>query len=175
MELLERFAQGDENAFEELFRQYQGEVFGWIARIVRDRGIAEDLTVEAFWKMHRAHARFDPARSFGAWARRIATNLALDHLRKMRREVPLASDPADGPTANPGIQRETREQIAAAFHGLTPKLRLVATLSLIEDVPHREIAEALGITEAAVRVRLFRATKILREQLKERVISHDRN
>jgi RNA polymerase sigma-70 factor, ECF subfamily len=166
MELLERFAHGDESAFEELFRQHQGEVFGWVMRIVRDRGIAEDLTVEAFWKMHRAHARFDPARSFGAWARRIATNLALDHLRKSRREVPMVTEPADAAQSNPGVRRETREQIAAAFQGLKPKLRIVATLSLIEDAPHREIAEALGISEAAVRVRLFRAMKILREQLK---------
>src|ERR1700690_4094251 len=97
MELLERFAHGDKDAFETLFRQYQGEVFGWVMRIVRDRGAAEDLTVEALWKMYRAHARFDPARSFGAWARRIATNLALDHLRKMRREVPLVIDVARAP------------------------------------------------------------------------------
>jgi RNA polymerase sigma-70 factor (ECF subfamily) len=175
MELLERFSQGDEGAFEALFRQHQSEVFGWIVRIVRDRGIAEDLTVEAFWRMHRSHARFDPARSFGAWARRIATNLALDHLRKIRREVPLVSDPADAAQANPGVQREAREQIAAAFRELSPKLRAVATLSLVEDVPHREIAEALGISEAAVRVRLFRATRILREQLKERGSSDGRN
>ena len=174
MELLERFSQGDEDAFEALFRQNQGEVFGWIVRIVRDRGIAEDLTVEAFWRMHRSHARFDPARSFGAWARRIATNLALDYLRKVRREVPLVSDPADVAQANPGVQRETREQIAVAFGQLTPKLRIVATLSLVEEVPHREIAEALGISEAAVRVRLFRGVKILRERLKERGLSHAR-
>ena len=66
MELLERFALGEREAFETLFREYQREVFGWCMRIVRDRGVAEDLTVEAFWKMHRAHARFDPKRSFGA-------------------------------------------------------------------------------------------------------------
>jgi RNA polymerase sigma-70 factor, ECF subfamily len=167
MELLERFALGEREAFETLFREYQREVFGWCMRIVRDRGIAEDLTVEAFWKMHRAHARFDPKRSFGAWARRIATNLALDHLRKNRWETPLVGEVADVARENPGMQRETREQIAAAFGELSPKLRLVATLSLIEEVPHREIAEALGISEATVRVRLFRATRILRNQLKQ--------
>jgi RNA polymerase sigma factor (sigma-70 family) len=172
MELLERFAQGDRDAFEALFRQYQAEVFGWVMCIVRDRGIAEDLTVEAFWKMHQAHARFDATRSFGAWARKIATNLAFDHLRKMRREVPLVDEPAEPAHANPGVLRETREQIAAAFRVLTPKLRIVATLSLVEEVPHSEIAEALGISEAAVRVRLFRATRILREQLKEKGLSH---
>jgi RNA polymerase sigma-70 factor, ECF subfamily len=165
MELLERFAGGDHDAFEALFHQFQAEVFGWIVRIVRDRGIAEDLTVEAFWKMYRAHARFDPQRSFGAWARRIATNLALDQLRKNRWETPLAREPADEARENPGVQRETQEQIAAAFQRLSPRLRVVATLSLIEEVPHREIAEAVGISETTVRVRLSRATKILRKEL----------
>ena len=168
MELLERFAQGDRDAFETLFRQYQGEVFGWIVRIVRDRGIAEDLTVEAFWKMHQAHARFDPARSFAAWARRIATNAALDGLRKMLREVPLVVDTADVARADAAIQRETREQIEQALQTLNPKLRVVAILALVEEVAHRDIAEALGISEVAVRVRLFRATKILRKLLRER-------
>jgi RNA polymerase sigma-70 factor, ECF subfamily len=165
MELLERFAQGDQDAFETLFRQFQGEIFSWIVRIVRDRGIAEDLTVEAFWKMHQAHARFDPARSFGAWARRIATNLAIDHLRKNRWETPLVGEPVDGARENPGVQRETREQIETAFKRLSPKLRIVAMLSLVEEVPHREIAEAVGISETTVRVRLFRATQILRKEL----------
>lgn len=171
MELLERFARGERDAFETLFRQFQSEVFSWIMRIVRDRGIAEDLTVEAFWRMHQAHARFDPARSFGAWARRIATNLALDHLRKNRRETPLVREPEDGVRVNPGIQRETREQIATAFKRLSPKLRVVAMLSLVEEVPHSDIAEAVGISEATVRVRLFRATQILRKELKQLWVS----
>ena|SRR5208337_3257990 len=55
MELLERFAAGDVDAFETLFRQYQGEVFRWLMRIVRNTAVAEDLTVETFWRMHRAH------------------------------------------------------------------------------------------------------------------------
>ena len=173
MDVQERFARGDRNAFEELFRQFQGEVFRWVMRIVRDRGIAEDLTVESFWKMYRAHARFDPSRAFGAWARRIATNLALDHLRRAKRETALVDEPADvASRGNPALQRETRAEIAAAFEKLAPKLRVVARLSLIEEVPHREIAEALGISEAATRVRLFRATRILREELKELVETH---
>lgn len=69
--------EGDLNAFEALFRQFEGEVYGWIVRIVRDKGIAEDLTVETFWRVYWAHARFHPERNFGAWARRIATNAAL--------------------------------------------------------------------------------------------------
>ena len=78
MDLLERFAAGDLEAFEVLFRQHQSQVYAWIVRIVRDSGIAEDLTVETFWRIYRSRARFDPAGNFGAWAYRIASNAALD-------------------------------------------------------------------------------------------------
>src|SRR5271166_5549843 len=100
-ELLERFAHGDLDAFEALFRQFQGEVYRWVVRIVRDPGVAEDLTIEAFWRIHRAHARFDPQRSFGAWARRVATNAALDHLKKahLKSVHPQEPLPDDFPAA----------------------------------------------------------------------------
>jgi DNA-directed RNA polymerase specialized sigma24 family protein len=62
MELLERFAHGELEAFETLFRQFQPQVHGWIVRPVRDQGVAEDLTVETFWHVYRARACFDPAR-----------------------------------------------------------------------------------------------------------------
>ena len=79
--VLSQFAAGELDAFETLFRQFQGDVYSWIARIVRDPSTAEDLTLETFWRIYAAHARFDPGRSFGAWARRIATNVAIDHLK----------------------------------------------------------------------------------------------
>ena len=75
-EVLQQFARGDLDAFEALFRRHQAQVYRWIVRTVRDPATAEDLTVETFWRIHRAHARFDPARSFEAWARRIASNIA---------------------------------------------------------------------------------------------------
>src|SRR6185436_16526885 len=94
MDLFERFAAGDEDAFEIVFRQLQGEVYGWIFRIVRDSAAAEDLTMETFWRIYRTRGRFDPTRPFGAWTRRIATHAAVDHLRSLRRESPLPPDVA---------------------------------------------------------------------------------
>ena len=69
------------DAFETLFRQHQRAVYGWILRIVRNPSAAEELTIESFWRIHRAHARFEPAQGFEGWARRIATHAALDWLR----------------------------------------------------------------------------------------------
>src|SRR5437016_14681314 len=58
-DVLRQFCHGDLDAFETLFHQHQTEVYGWIVRIVRDPAIAEDLTIETFWRIYRAHARFD--------------------------------------------------------------------------------------------------------------------
>ena len=165
MDLQERFAAGDLQAFELLFREHQQHVYAWIVRIVRDSGIAEDLTVETFWRIYRSRARFDPKGSFGAWAYRIATNAALDHLRKSRRETELPLDLAADPRPDPAVQRETRDRIRKAFAKLPAKYRLVATLALIEDEPHNRIADAAGISVSLVKVRLFRAVRMLRKQL----------
>lgn len=169
--VLLRFRQGDVDAFETLFRCHQRAVFGWVLRIVRDRGAAEDVTVEAFWRMHQAHARFDSDRGFEPWARRIATHAALDWLRKQKPEssVPpeilqVAAAPAKGDAAIADeIQRKTRE----AFARLPPKLRIAAVLAVVEERPHKEVAEALGVSVAAVKLRVFRALRLLRKDLNE--------
>lgn len=166
MELLERFAAGDLEAFEALFRQHQREVYAWTVRIVRDTGIAEDLTVETFWRIYRSRARFDPQGNFRAWARRIATNAALDHLKRIRRETELSEDFPAAPGGDPALRREARSQIRQAFLELPAKYRLVATLALIEDEPYNEIAQAVGISAALVKVRVFRAVRMLRKKLK---------
>ena len=165
MDLLERFAAGDLEAFETLFRQHQKQVYVWIVRIVRDSGIAEDLTVETFWRIYRSRAQFDPSGNFPAWTRRIATNAALDHLRKVRRETDLPDDIESSPEPDPAIQRETRLQLQRAFRQLPAKYRLVATLALIEEAPYEQIAEAAGIPVSLVKVRVFRAVRMLRRNL----------
>jgi len=166
MELLERFTAGDLDSFETLFHQHQKDVYAWIVRIVRDSGAAEDLTVETFWRIYRARERFNPAQgNFRAWARRIATNAALDHLRHARRETELAEDYPAAPQSDSAVRGELRSQLRRAFLELPAKYRLVATLALIEDEPYSEIAEAAGISQALVKVRVFRAVRMLRKKL----------
>jgi len=171
MDLLEQFARGDGEAFEALFRQFQGEVYRWIVRIVRDPGVAEDLTVETFWRIYRAHARFDPSRPFGAWVRRVATNVAFDHLKRARPEVPLDAAPPPPPPEDPALQGYVRTAIAHAFRRLPTRLRVVATLALIEERPYEEIAAALGLSVGAVKSRAFRAVRRLRASLKQQGVT----
>ncbi len=167
--LLDRFRQGDLDAFEALLRQNQRAVYGWIFKIVRDPATAEDLTVETFWRIHRAHARFDPARAFEPWARRIATHAALE----------LSFAPV-APTRNqPGTTSQTFPHQPKPIPASPPRIRIqntpqalsrtpvpaciAAVLSLVEEQPHKEVAEALGISVTAVKLRIFRAIRLLRK------------
>jgi RNA polymerase sigma-70 factor (ECF subfamily) len=163
--LLERFVAGDLDAFEELFREFQGLVYGSIVRIVRDRAAAEDLTVEAFWRVYRARRSFDPERAFAPWARRIAANVAIDHLKGAPREVGLEESAHPAAVRDAYAQHDLARALRRAFAQLPPKLRAVATLALVEQEPHASIADALGISEAAVKSREFRAVRRLRRTL----------
>jgi RNA polymerase sigma-70 factor (ECF subfamily) len=152
-------------AFEALFQLHQRAVCLWILRIVRNHSAAEDLTIETFWRIYQSRARFDPSRGFEGWARRIATNVALDYLRSERPAVELKDEVSAPAGADPVITSEIRRKTAEAFKRLPPKLRVAATLAVIEELPHKEIAEALRISVAAVKVRVFRALRLLRNDL----------
>lgn len=168
MDLLQRFAAGDPEAFESLFRQYQADVYRWIVRIVRDPAAAEDLTVETFWRFHNARKRIDPAGNCAAWLRRVATNLAIDHLRRAKPIENLFTEPPAPQQADPAVNEETRRAIRQALGELSPRLRIVIQLALIENESYAYIAESLGISLSAVKVRIHRATRTLRNKLVER-------
>src|SRR5204862_6326077 len=128
-------------------------------------GSGSDLTVETIWRSYTSRSRFQPLGNFRAWARRIATIAAFDHRRHSHRETDLPEDLPRANDADPAIRRDARDRIRVAFHELPAKYRLVATLALIEEEPYNNIAEAAGISVALVKVRVFRAVRILRKKL----------
>ena len=166
---LVQFRRGSDEAFEALFHLHQRAVRGWILRMVRDASVADELTVETFWRIYLARERFDPERGFAPWARRIASRAALDWLRARRPEYAVDGEFFMGlPARNeqdPAITDEIRRKTAAAFGRLRPGLRIAATLAVIEERPHKEVAEALGISVVAVKLRVFRALRLLRKDL----------
>jgi RNA polymerase sigma-70 factor (ECF subfamily) len=177
-ERLTQFRSGQdstrETAFEALFRVHQRAVRGWILRIVRDPGAADELTVETFWRIYRARDRFDPERGFEAWARRIATRTAFDWLRAQKPEYAVAgeffADLPSPPAGDPALSAEIRLRIAQAFARLRPALRIAATLAVVEERSHKEVAQALGISVTAVKLRVFRALRRLRKDLQKQGI-----
>jgi RNA polymerase sigma-70 factor (ECF subfamily) len=177
-DVLNQFKLGDTDAFESLFRQHQRTVYGWTLRITRDPAAAEELTVESFWRMYRAHARFDPAQEFEGWARRIATRAALDWLRAKRARrtenelsTEVCAEVAAPAEADAAVTAEIRRNTALAFERLPPKLRMAATLAVIEEQPQKDVAAALGISVTAVKVRVFRALRLLRKDLQRQGIT----
>jgi RNA polymerase sigma-70 factor (ECF subfamily) len=159
--VLDRFAHGDQGAFEQLFRHFQRDAYRWAFRIVRNPAGAEDVVVEAFWRAYRAHARFDPGRSFGAWMRRIVTRAAIDELKRSPAPMALPAEAGSAPAGGGDL----RETMALAFARLPVTLRVVATLALIEERPYAEIAEALDLPVGTIKSRVFRATRALRAEL----------
>src|SRR5690349_24500737 len=159
-DLLERFAQGDLDAIEMLFRQFQSKVYAWIMRVVRDPGTAEDLTVETFWRIYRARGRFNPQADFGAWAYRIAINLALSHLRRRPQETELTGDePAH--SADSESQHAMNEHIRRVIHRLPLNPRVLADLALNEARPYPPLAGTCDLATGTVQSNSPRAVRIL--------------
>lgn len=166
MDVPHRFVRGDREAFEALFDEWHGDVYRWIVRIVRDRSAAEDLTIETFWRIYRSRATFDPSRSFGAWSRRIATNVSREHLARRRVEVQLPEPLPDRRGADPAVTADVRRRVRSAVARLPPKFRIVVMLALVEELTQPEIADALDIPVGTVKSRLFHALRLLRRKLR---------
>lgn len=165
MELWRRFAEGEVDAFEAIYRRSHQDIYRWIVRMVRDPGIAEDLVVETFWRIYRSRATFDWTRSFEAWSRRIATNVARDYLRRRPSEVELPAALAQPARPDPAVGHDIQRKVRMAVAQLPARHRIVALLALVEEQSHHDIAAALGIPVGTVKSRLFHAIRLLRRKL----------
>jgi RNA polymerase sigma-70 factor, ECF subfamily len=171
-ELIARAQGGDLFAFEELVRRYGRRVYGVALRIVRRHDLADDVVQEAFVRAHQHIQRFDLERPFGPWICRIASNLAVNHLRSpVSREQELpeghAETPSRAPDALTGVLAdEARHVLDQALAQLPAEQRAVFVLRTVEELSYREIAEALEIPEGSVMSRLSRARARLRVALK---------
>ena len=171
---------GSEFAFQTLVERYQRPVFGLIVRMVRDRGIAEDVTQEVFVKAWLALSRYDPKRRFASWLFKIASNAAIDQLRRKKLPTtPLESgDPdrssildrmEDERAESPDTlvkRREISAALEAAVAALRPAYRLVVLLRFREELPYRDIAEATGMPLGTVKTNLRRARREIEDRLR---------
>jgi RNA polymerase sigma-70 factor, ECF subfamily len=167
MELLRRFVEGDVAAFETIFREAEPDIYRWLLRMVRDPAIAEDLVIETFWRVYRSRATFDWTQSFQAWARRIATNVARDHLRRRPREMGLPQSLSTPPQPDPAVSQDIARKVRQAIAALPPRHRIVVVLALVDEVPYSEIADALGLPVGTVKSRVFHAVRRLRRRLRQ--------
>jgi RNA polymerase sigma-70 factor (ECF subfamily) len=173
--LVARAQQGSSDAFERLVEAYQHEVFGLAMRLVVDRELAADVSQEAFIRAWRALPKFRGDAAFSTWLHRITVNVAWTLKKRKSRHAaqPLEESPevADSRVAadpeHAGENLELRARLLQALDQLNPAQRSVVVLKDIYGWSHNEVAESLGITVTAAKVRLHRAHLRLREQLRD--------
>ncbi len=179
-DLLARFRQGEESAFEELFNKYREAVYAVAWKVVGDREEALDVVQEAFLRAFRGAAGFRAESGFYAWVRRIAVNLAIDRVRSRRGEqspleeetlaaekhAPAAARLAEEDPSERVAGAELAEAMEEALSGLGAEHRTVLTLHAQEGLSYKEIAEEMGCPIGTVMSRLHYARRLLAGKLR---------
>jgi len=171
---------GDEQAFETLFKRYQRKTFAVVLRYTRAVEDAEDIVQQSFYKAFVHLCQFQGESSFSTWLTRIAINEALMFLRRIGavREVSLddirdaqgraASLEIPDSSADPETRCSQREEVrilSKALRNLRPRLRTTIALSELRELSTSETARRMGLSVAAAKARIFRGKRELRQEL----------
>jgi RNA polymerase sigma-70 factor (ECF subfamily) len=167
-DLIARARAGHPEALEAIYVQHGDALMRLAYHLIGSAADAEDVLHDVFLGLPEALGRYQERGTFSAWLRRVTTRVALDRLRatRRRREVPLEG--ANEPTTSASDRDlADRSELERALGTLPEKLRVVFVLKEIDGQSHMEIAETLGIRVGTSEVRLHRAIRQLRRQLKE--------
>ena len=177
-EVVRACQRGEAGALDALVRATYADVYALAYRLVRDRDEAADVTQEVFVRVMRSVVGFRGESAFGTWLHRVTVNTALTSLRKRsRRALPgreafgMPGDEAVGlvdTDAGPEERAERAELLAraeAAVAALPESSRTIVVLRDVEGLSTAEVAAQTGLSETAVKVRLFRARERLRASL----------
>ncbi len=178
-QLMLRFKDGDNEAFELLFSRHTHAMINFSYRFVRNREMAEEMAQEIFLKVYEAAAGYKAQAKFTTWLYRIATNVCLNEIRKphFRKTLQsLASDRSqDGDAAHLEIASEAERNLErqAISHTLRQVLdqipdnqRIAFILNKYQELSYTEVAEVMRISEKAVKSLIHRAKEALAEKLK---------
>ena len=176
--LISAHLKGNEYAFQILVERYQDKLVNYIYNLIGDYEQAVDLGQETFIRVfkhaHRYHAKYQ----FSTWIYRIATNLALDEIRRRKRrsrsfayrlffqseeqDIPLEHE---GPSPECSLDRKEQiELLQTALKSLPEKYRLVFVLREVQELSHEEVGKVLKLSVGTVKSRLHRAKKLLRHK-----------
>jgi RNA polymerase sigma-70 factor (ECF subfamily) len=168
-DLLDACRRGDREAFEEIVRITYRPAYTLAYRLVGDRQDAEDVCQEAYLRVFRGLGTFRGDARFETWLYRIVTNAALSFLRRRGRFGDLRSEPEEAAEPSPDLpladRTVDRDALESALQELPVGMRAVVVLKDVYGLSHQEIAEELGASEGAVKVRLHRARKRLKDRL----------
>ena len=170
-----RYADGDDRAFQELYRLIAERLRAFLLRQTRKPAVADDLLQETFFRMHRARGAFERGARVLPWCYAIARNVHIDYVRSgaVRKERPASDDEDIGALAESteadGEQlvaaRELADLVDRTLAQLPPNQREAFILLRYEGLSVADAAAVLGATEGAVKLRAFHAYEALREAL----------
>lgn len=181
--LAAKVSGGDERAFRELMTRYEKPVFSLVYRMVRDRGLAEDLAQETFIRAYTNIGSYNPSYKFSSWIFKIGHNLTIDHLRKKRLDTVSIHGAPDALTEDeqartsldledtgelPDTYVENLElgsQIERAISRLRPEYRTATLLRHVEGYSYQEIAKIMDLPLGTVKTYIHRARLELKEAL----------
>jgi RNA polymerase sigma-70 factor (ECF subfamily) len=170
--LMEAYRDGDQSAFPPLVHRYKSPLYGYLMRMVHNSEMAEDCFQETFLRVHRKAYTYRSGATFRSWLYAIATNTALDTLRRVARRPqtdPIeerepvnfdANDPSDD-----AARSELRQTVMAAINTLPPQQRAALVLAYYQGHTYPEVAEIMGCSLGTVKTHMSRALKKLSTQL----------
>ena len=182
-QLLARLRAGQRDVFGTLVRRYERELFGYLRRYLGDDDLADDVFQNTFVQVYLKAGQYEPGRPVRPWLYAIATNQAIDALRRRNRRADQRADavatpdedgqprplfellpaPGDGPPES-ADRAEQRELVRAAVDRLPDLLRQVVLLAYFQGLKYRDAADVLGIPVGTVKSRLHAALARLTEE-----------
>lgn len=174
-QLVERIAQGDHEAFDEVYHRYYQRVFGYLLRVLGRPGSIEEVLDDVMLAVWQGARRFDGRSRVSTWIFGIAHHKALKALDRDRRESERGGDdPGDlehepvtgagGPEAS-AVRSELRRKLRRAMETLSPVQRAAVELTFYYGYSYPEVAEILGCPVGTVKTRMFHARRMLKERL----------
>jgi RNA polymerase sigma-70 factor (ECF subfamily) len=181
--LIQQALTGDQKAFRKLRLKYYTPIFRLISRMIRSREEVEDLTQEAFIKAFTSLASFNEEYSFSTWLYKIATNNAIDYVRKRKLQTfsinkPLESEESDYSFELQDTEPEPDQELIAvqrkkmlddAMDSLPEKYRQVILMRHVDEKEYQEIAKTLNLPLGTVKAHIFRARELLYKQLRDKM------
>ena len=165
--LMGRFCAGDETAFNELHAKYAQPIHAFIRRMVNQPSLADDLLQTTFMTVVRSRGRYEAGTSVRSWMYAIAANASRDSLRRAKvRGFETAPTAGNEPSVNPPMpDPPAARALQSALDSLHPDQREAVLLHKVHGLSFQEIAETLGISVSAAKVRAHRGYEHLRARL----------
>ena len=167
--LMQAYVDGDDGAFRLLFERYGPILLRLTRRHLRDEELAREIVQQTFFRLHGARNDFRAGSKLRPWVMTIAMNLVREHWRRTRRrrtsDLEVDTQAAPEPEHMPIELRQRSELLHLALEKLPTSQREVVELHWFQERPYAEIAEIVGTSEGAVRVRAHRAYTTLKQLL----------